>query len=33
MNLIVIFSPAVNAQCQSNRRSMRQILRSYPWKN
>ena len=33
MNLIVTFSPVVNAQCQSNMTSMRQILRSYPWKN
>jgi len=33
MNLIVTFSPAVNAQCQSNMASMRRILRSCPWKN
>ena len=30
---LMTFSPAVNAQCQSNMASMRQILRSYPWKN
>jgi len=28
----VTFSPAVITQFQSNRRSMRQILRSCPWK-
>jgi len=33
MNLIVTFSPVVSAQCQSNMGSMKQILRSYPWKN
>jgi len=33
MNLIVTFSPAVNAQCQSNMASMRRILHSCPWKN
>ena len=30
---LVTFSPAVNAQCQSNMASMKQILRSYQWKN
>ena len=30
---LVTFSPAVSAQCQSNMASMKQILRSYPWKN
>jgi len=30
---LVTFSPAVNAQCQSNIVSIKQILRSYPWKN
>jgi len=30
---LVTFSPVVNAQCQSNMTSMRQILRSCPWKN
>jgi len=33
MNLNVTFSPAVNAQCQSNMASMKQILRSCQWKN
>ena len=30
---LVTFSPVVNAQCQSNIVSIKQILRSYPWKN
>jgi len=30
---LVTFSPAVNAQCQSNIVSIKQILRSCPWKN
>ena len=29
---LVTFSPVVNTQCQSNMASMRQILRSCPWK-
>jgi len=33
INLIVTFSSVVNAQCQSNIASMKQILHSYPWKN
>jgi len=30
---LVTFSPAVNAQCQSNMASMKQVLRSCPWKH
>jgi len=30
---LLTFSLAVNAQCQSNMASMKQILRSCPWKN
>jgi len=30
---LVTLSPGVNAQCQSNMASMKQILRSCPWKH
>jgi len=33
MNLIVTFSPVVSAKCQLNMASVKQLLRSCPWKN